>query len=176
MKFIDKKNLDVDDLFNLSSIEKPLDYHIHLRTVYEHKDDLKKAYINYCFFAKKYRLKDLPRSSIIKKVGKTSFIEHYENTKHFSKFISDFRNNNRTGFCYMCGAMNAGTLDHLLPKDIYPEFSFFSKNLIPSCDCNQKKKENISTGLNPHFYQECDNELYYLDISINGIVNNQVLS
>lgn len=174
MKYINKNILSVNDFTNLKSIKKPPNSHIHLSTVYKHKDDLKTSYINYIFFAKNYRLKDLPISSKIKMVGKDSFIEHYINQKYFSDFISDFRSKNRSGFCYMCGGMNAGTLDHLLPKDNYPEFSFFSKNLIPSCDCNSKKNNNISSGLNPHFYKECDRELFYLDIFINGFVGDQI--
>lgn len=174
MKYITKDILDVDDFLNLEKIKKPYDNHIHVKTVYNFKNELKISYINYIFFAKKYRLKDLPVNSRIKIADKKSFIEHYENPKKFSDFIDKFRHDSRSGFCYMCGALSAGTLDHLLPKDEYPDFSFFSKNLIPSCECNQNKKKNISSGLNPHFYQECDNELYYLDININGITNNQI--
>ncbi|RBA36419.1 MULTISPECIES: hypothetical protein [Acinetobacter] len=174
MKFISKDILDVDDFLNLNGINKPPDSYKHLKVVYDNKDILKSSYINYIFFAKKYRVVDIPRNSIVKKIGKHSFVEHYNNPKGFSSFIDKFRGDNRSGFCYMCGALSAGTLDHLLPKDEYPEFSFFSKNLIPSCDCNQKKKENISSGLNPHFYEECDEELYYLDISLNGVINNQI--
>jgi hypothetical protein len=161
-------------LVNLNGINKPPDSYKHLKVVYDNKDILKSSYINYIFFARKYRVVDIPRNSIVKKIGKHSFVEHYNNPKGFSSFIDKFRGDNRSGFCYMCGALSAGTLDHLLPKDEYPEFSFFSKNLIPSCDCNQKKKENISSGLNPHFYEECDEELYYLDISLNGVINNQI--
>ena len=174
MKYIAKDILEVDDFLNLEKIKKPYDNHIHVKTVYEHKKDLKTAYINYIFFAKNYRLKDLPINSSIKIAGKKSFIEHYDNPKSFSDFIFNFRKDNRSFFCYMCGGMNAGTLDHLLPKDNYPEFSFFSKNLIPSCDCNSKKSDNISSGLNPHFYDECNKELFYLDIFIHGLVGNQV--
>lgn len=41
--------------------------------------------------------------------------------------------------CSMCGAPNPGTLDHVLPKDIYPEFSIFLLNLVPACLCNIKR-------------------------------------
>lgn len=174
MKFIDKEILDIDDFFNLSMIKKPHDNHVHMKAIFDHKEDLKTAYLNYIFFAKNYRLKDLPIVLSITKAGKKSFIEHYDNPKYFCDFIFNFRNDNRSFFCYMCGGMNAGTLDHLLPKDIYPEFSFFSKNLIPSCDCNSKKNDTISSGLNPHFYTECDSELFCLDINIHGTICNQV--
>lgn len=166
MKYISSSILNVNDLGSLASIEKPHDSYKHLKVVYENKEELEKSYINYIFFAKNYRLLDIPRNSIIKNIGKESFVEHYDNPKSFSEFITDYRLKNRSNFCYMCGNLNAGTLDHLLPKDIYPEFSFFSKNLIPSCDCNSKKKIDLSSALNPHFYKECDSELYFLDINI----------
>lgn len=128
MKFINYDILNVDDFGRLEMISLPSDHrHYHLRNVYTHKEDLKSSYINYIFFAKKYRLLDIPVNSSIKKTGKSSFIEHYDNPKYFSNFIDKYREDNRSDFCYMCGDMNAGTLDHILPKDIYPEFSFFRK-------------------------------------------------
>lgn len=167
MKYISKATLDVDDLSNLAYIEEPHQTnHKHLKVVYENKNELKNSYINYIFFARKNRLLDVPQNSIIQRLDKKSFFEHYSKPKKFSNFINEFRRNTRSGFCYMCGALNAGTLDHFLPKDLYPEFSFFSKNLIPSCDCNSKKKIDLSSVLNPHFYEECDSELYSLDIVI----------
>lgn len=45
-----------------------------------------------------------------------------------------------SGACPVCGRDALGTLDHYLPKDEYPEFSFFSWNLVPACDrCNNNK-------------------------------------
>ncbi|WP_322843998.1 hypothetical protein [Pseudomonas sp. B33.4] len=44
--------------------------------------------------------------------------------------------------CPMCGSPKTTSLDHLLPKEDYPEFSIFSKNLVPACDCNTKRKTN----------------------------------
>lgn len=175
MKFINEDILNVDDFKNLDKISLPTDpRHYHIKNVCNHREDLKKSYINYIFFTKKYRLLDVPINSSIQKIGKKSFIEHYDNPKKFSDFIDDFREKNRSDFCYMCGGLNAGTLDHILPKDIYPEFSFFSKNLVPSCECNSKKNTNLSSALNPHFYQECDAELYCLDIKNISEANNQI--
>jgi len=39
--------------------------------------------------------------------------------------------------CPLCGIGEPSTLDHYLPKEEFPEFSVFSKNLIPICSpCN----------------------------------------
>jgi len=46
--------------------------------------------------------------------------------------------------CPFCGISESSTLDHYLPKEQYPEFSVFPKNLVPSCaDCNTRKRDRI---------------------------------
>jgi hypothetical protein len=43
--------------------------------------------------------------------------------------------------CPFCGIGEPSTLDHYLPKEEFPEFSIFSKNLIPICSpCNSSYK------------------------------------
>lgn len=65
-----------------------------------------------------------------------------------------------SGACPMCGRDALGTLDHYLPKADYPEFSFYSRNLVPACDrCNRARGNNVKgadTGeraLHPYFDQ-----------------------
>jgi hypothetical protein len=54
-----------------------------------------------------------------------------------------------TGACPMCGRDALGTLDHYLPKANYPEFCFFSRNLVPACSrCNTARSTAV-IGLNP---------------------------
>jgi hypothetical protein len=46
--------------------------------------------------------------------------------------------------CPFCGISESSTLDHYLPKEHYPEFSVFPKNLVPSCAvCNTRKRDRI---------------------------------
>ncbi|WP_413991180.1 HNH endonuclease [Labrys okinawensis] len=46
--------------------------------------------------------------------------------------------------CPFCGISESSTLDHYLPKEQYPEFSVFPKNLVPSCAvCNTRKRDRI---------------------------------
>ncbi len=46
--------------------------------------------------------------------------------------------------CPFCGISESSTLDHYLPKEKYPEFSVFPKNLVPSCAvCNTRKRDRI---------------------------------
>ena len=49
--------------------------------------------------------------------------------------------------CPFCGISESSTLDHYLPKERYPEFSVFPKNLVPSCAvCNTRKRDRILDG------------------------------
>ena len=39
--------------------------------------------------------------------------------------------------CPMCGSFNnCGTLEHVFPKNQFEEYSIYTKNLVPSCQCN----------------------------------------
>lgn len=66
--------------------------------------------------------------------------------------------NNR---CPFCGYGPVETLDHILPKRLYPGFSVKPANLVGSCDrCNKLKGESAPTGpddgfLHPYFEDAC---------------------
>ncbi|MBH1496747.1 hypothetical protein JY423_14430 [Stenotrophomonas maltophilia] len=81
---------------------------------------------------------------------------HYKHPPASHKFIKKLRDDNAAMTCTMCGSPNCGTLDHILPKAIYPEFSLFSANLVPACLCNNKRKDAYRGGagervLHPYF-------------------------
>jgi hypothetical protein len=44
--------------------------------------------------------------------------------------------------CAMCGSPHPTTLDHVFPKSKFAEFSIFSRNLVPACDCNRLRGVN----------------------------------
>jgi hypothetical protein len=48
----------------------------------------------------------------------------------------------------MCGSPKITSVDHILPKELYPEFSIYSKNLVPACDCNIKRKTTLMNRVN----------------------------
>lgn len=62
--------------------------------------------------------------------------------------ITKMRESTEHLVCPMCGSMHSGTLDHYLPKNGYPIFAVFSKNLVPACKCNSKRSETL-VGVNP---------------------------
>ena len=62
--------------------------------------------------------------------------------------------------CPYCGIGEISTIEHILPKGLFPEFSIYSANLIPCCyDCNSLKGDNIKDNTNNeyvtyNFYQD----------------------
>ena len=73
---------------------------------------------------------------------------HYASPPADLAHITKMRESTEHLVCPMCGSMHSGTLDHYLPKNGYPIFSVFSKNLVPACKCNSKRSETL-LGANP---------------------------
>jgi 5-methylcytosine-specific restriction endonuclease McrA len=98
---------------------------------------------------------------------KKTLINHFNQPpKGRLEFISSFRRKLSPLVCPMCGSLGNGTVDHYLPKDIYPEFSFFSKNLVPACNCNNLRG-TITKGtapaarvIHPYYDEFIDQRLY----------------
>lgn len=58
----------------------------------------------------------------------------------------------RGGKCPLCAHREVMTLDHYLPKSLYPALAVNPVNLIPSCaDCNKMKSTSIDPILHPYF-------------------------
>lgn len=54
--------------------------------------------------------------------------------------IREAQSHSKRGICPYCGIGPAGTHDHALPKECYPEFSVLAQNLVPCCgDCNPRR-------------------------------------
>ncbi|WP_321947881.1 HNH endonuclease [Paraburkholderia sp. J10-1] len=64
---------------------------------------------------------------------------HYGSPPKVIAHITGIRKKHRQRVCPMCGSMHSGTLDHVLPKDDYAAFAVFSLNLVPACECNNKR-------------------------------------
>ena len=82
------------------------------------KDNLKKLYKSDCDIAKKLRL-------------------------HHGTFTSNTRRiyNNK---CPYCTLSEPDTIEHILPKEKYPEFAVHLYNLIPCCSkCNRHKSDDV---------------------------------
>ncbi len=74
--------------------------------------------------------------------------------------------------CPYCNFTNVDTIDHSLPRAVYPEFSALAQNLVPSCGpCNRKKGENCfhSSGLNlmhPYFVGMPGEPILFADVLV----------
>ena len=74
--------------------------------------------------------------------------------------------------CPYCNVATVDTLDHFLPKKVYPEFSVLAQNLVPSCStCNRKKGATCfhSSGLNlmhPYFAKVPDDAILVVDVTV----------
>ena len=81
-------------------------------------------------------------------------------------FITRIRDESDVNCCPMCGSFHSGTLDHLLPKSVFPVFSIFSANLVPACKCNSKRSVEINGAggderiLHPYFDDILRNRLF----------------
>ncbi|MGP6175370.1 HNH endonuclease [Corynebacterium sp. A21] len=52
----------------------------------------------------------------------------------------------RSRTCCLCGLRATAELDHYLPKELFPEFSAYTLNLVPVCGtCNKQKGEDYRT-------------------------------
>lgn len=80
--------------------------------------------------------------------AREAFHSTYKDARGPFEFINDLRAWNG-GACPVCGGAGTGTLDHYLPKGVFPEFSFFSPNLVPACyRCNNKRNSRYR-GVGP---------------------------
>ena len=75
------------------------------------------------------------------------------------QYLIDLRKRTSPDVCSMCGSPKSGELDHVFPKQDFAEFSVFTHNLVPACDCNGKRSTRfIGPGngervLHPYFDQ-----------------------
>jgi hypothetical protein len=69
-------------------------------------------------------------------------------TRRSSGHIKRIRDYHFSGSCPLCGSLATGSVDHYLPRSIFPEFSIYSLNLIPACSsCNSEEKGATYIGV-----------------------------
>lgn len=75
--------------------------------------------------------------------------------------------------CPLCGSLTTDSLDHLLPKAVYPEFSIMRANLVPACThCNAANKGDKHRGaqaperfIHPYFDAFADGVIWQVRIN-----------
>ncbi|VWD52326.1 hypothetical protein [Burkholderia contaminans] len=73
---------------------------------------------------------------------------HYASPPGDLSYITALRQDDEDRICPMCGSMHRGTLDHVLPKEVYTAFAVFSFNLVPACKCNINRGQR-TVGIGP---------------------------
>ena len=74
--------------------------------------------------------------------------------------------------CPYCNATAVDSLDHALPRAVYPEFSVLAQNLVPACvTCNRKKGDDCfhNTGRNlmhPYFVHIPDDPILFAAVDV----------
>lgn len=101
---------------------------------------------------------DLALGSVTKRELKSVYSSHMVGKKKPARALYDLLLSRAPlGKCPFCGFGHATTLDHYLPKTLYPQLSVLPLNLLPSCkDCNTGKSTAIATTgesqtLHPYF-------------------------
>jgi hypothetical protein len=85
-----------------------------------------------------------------------ALIKHYNSPPISITYLNKLRDSS-PDVCPMCGGFHPTTLDHILPKDDYPAWSLYSKNLVPACGCNMKRGSAVKGStqgarvLHPYF-------------------------
>ncbi|ENV51957.1 putative phage-related protein [Acinetobacter junii CIP 107470 = MTCC 11364] len=164
-------NLDINDnkiLYKLSKSTSKLVIDLNANN----RINIKKRYQIYTDTANKFCLKDLKPINISNEF-KNNLIDLYDSDLAALSYIKKYRDSNAYYTCSLCGSPASGTLDHFLPKKTFPEFSFYSKNLIPACACNFSKSKKISNMFHPQFFDFLVNRIYKIEFQItDGRINN----
>lgn len=176
MRFIDDGILNVDDYLILNNIRQSNNSsHIHVNAIFSIKRKLIDSYDQYYKAAENKNICGIVED-VFFNIYKPSLQSFYKSENSFVSYISSYRSQTSIGLCMMCGSLQADTLDHFLAKDTYPQYSFFSKNLVPACACNDRKKIDKSSNLNPHFFKVCNKTLYRVEINNLDNLDNFELS
>jgi hypothetical protein len=97
--------------------------------------------------------------------------KHYYTKAADLKVINRIRDESSPDVCPMCGSLKPAQVDHVFPKDVFPEYSFFTRNLVPACDCNTikgttYKGENFGERiLHPYYDRVMQERLAYIAFS-----------
>ena len=84
---------------------------------------------------------------VVSAAEKSELLSLYKSTykkkvvdKYKLNWVYELRNSDDHPYCPMCGNVGWSAIEHYLPESHYPEFAFFSLNLVPTCSsCNGKR-------------------------------------
>jgi hypothetical protein len=150
MKSIKKPDFKVKDVLTASVSKSPT--HPSSKNIIKASDDIEKNEIMYNVKKINNALYTLPQKKIVDGVIDIDGLKNiYSNRmlkedndarSYYDKLLSSAPR----GKCPYCTLRPASTLDHYLPKSLYPLYSVTPINLIPACkDCNTGKLTEFPT-------------------------------
>lgn len=103
------------------------------------------AKIAYAAYAQAAPAVDTLDEVILTAAQRTAMLHAYNvETAPFSAARVKLLGRARTAVCPYCAIGESTSLDHYLPKDDYPIFAVYSRNLVPSCpNCNTRKRKLV---------------------------------
>jgi hypothetical protein len=110
--------------------------------------DVLNAYSHYdSNYGNSYFIKPLPN---LLKTERHALKLLYTTETNEYEFIKKLRESGKNKSCPVCGSLAGATIDHYLPRGIYPEYSVYTWNLIPACfDCNTHHNDTYAgAGVN----------------------------
>lgn len=131
------------------------------------EEDWKEAVLNYA--EHEGNPEEISPLNVSKKL-KTALINLYLSPNKTAASIKSELSSHSLTYCPFCGETGRpNTLDHYLPKDVFPEFSISHSNLVPMCDKCQGKK--LETYLNEdgskaflHPYFDIDDVVLFVEV------------
>lgn len=77
-------------------------------------------------------------------------------------------------YCPYCNISPVDTIDHALPKSVYPEFSVLAPNLVPACSaCNRDKSDvcHQTSGydlMHPYYVSIPDEPILFAEVTVHS--------
>lgn len=136
------------------------------------RDTVLEAYNNYAAELSSVNLKPVGMSKAVR----ASYYSLYDGTGPAVKKLKEDIKSDAEAICLLCALNEYDSLDHYLPRAIFPEFSISSRNLVPICTvCNRDWKGQKWGGgssrpfLHPHIdYLDVDDYLVCDVTVVNG--------
>ena len=115
-------------------------YNVTKAVLAQHRGDVAAAFHVYCRYSGDgASLEPISVAAAVAQALETNFDLLDTNRSH-SYIRDEILGSARHHACPYCNVATVDTLDHVLPKKLYPEFSVLAQNLVPSCStCNRKK-------------------------------------
>ena len=130
------------------------------------------AYANYLAeFGKGSLLHPIPVSPEIAKALEDNFDALKKGRSHES-VRDEILDSTPSDSCPYCNMSDVDTIDHALPKSVYPEFSILALNLIPACGaCNLRKGQSchVKSGydlMHPYFVCIPDEPILFAEVMV----------